>query len=114
MLIVLPAFANNYLISLATLFLFFAYTGQAWNILMGFAGQLSLGHSLYLGVGAYAAAALYFHFGIGPWAGLWLAVALCVLLGCFVGALAFRSAISGVYFTLLTIAFGEFTRIGFD
>jgi branched-chain amino acid transport system permease protein len=39
---------------------------------------------------------------------------LCVLLGCFVGALAFRSAISGVYFTLLTIAFAEFTRIGFD
>ena len=64
-----------------TLFLFFAYAGQAWNIMMGFAGQLSLGHSLYLGVGAYAAAGLYFHFGIGPWAGLWLAIALCVFVG---------------------------------
>jgi branched-chain amino acid transport system permease protein len=114
LLLVLPWIASSYLLSVATLFLFFAYSGQAWNILMGFAGQLSLGHSLYLGVGAYAAAALYFHFGIGPWAGLWLAVVLCVLLGCFVGALAFRSAISGVYFTLLTIAFAEFTRIGFD
>jgi branched-chain amino acid transport system permease protein len=112
--LLLPAVANNYLLSVATLFLFFAYTGQAWNIMMGFAGQLSLGHALYLGVGAYAAAALYVHFDIGPWAGLWLAIALCVLLGATMSALAFRYGISGVYFTLLTIAFAEFTRIGFD
>ena len=110
----LPAIANNYVLSVATLFLFFAYAGQAWNIMMGFAGQLSLGHSLYLGVGGYAAAALYFHYGIGPWAGLWISIALCVLLGASIGALAFRCGISGVYFTLLTIAFAEFSRIGFD
>jgi len=114
LLLFLPSLANNYILSVATLFLFFAYTGQAWNILMGFAGQLSLGHSLYLGVGAYAAAALYFHFGIGPWAGLWIAIFLCVLLGAALGGLAFRFGISGVYFTLLTIAFAEFSRIGFD
>src|SRR5258708_18098813 len=82
--------------------------------MMGFAGQLSLGHALYVGVGAYAAAALFFHFGIGPWAGLWLAIALCVVLGLFIGFLAFRFSISGVYFALLTIAFAEFTRVGFD
>jgi branched-chain amino acid transport system permease protein len=91
-----------------------AYTGQAWNVMMGFAGQLSLGHSLYVGVGAYAAAGLYSHYGIGPWAGLWLAILLCVLLGMLIGFLAFRFSISGVYFALLTIAFAEFTRIGFD
>jgi branched-chain amino acid transport system permease protein len=113
-LLFLPSRANNYVLSVATLFLFFAYTGQAWNIMMGFAGQLSLGHALYVGVGAYAAAALYFHFGIGPWAGLWLSMALCVFLSATIGALAFRYGISGVYFTLLTIAFAEFTRIGFD
>jgi len=81
---------------------------------MGFAGQLSLGHSLYVGVGAYAAGALFFHYGIGPWAGLWLAMLLCVALGLVIGFLAFRFGISGVYFALLTIAFAEFTRIGFD
>ena len=113
-LLCLPSIANNYILSVATLFLFFAYAGQAWNIMMGFAGQLSLGHSLYLGVGGYAAAALYFHYGIGPWAGLWFSIALCVLLGASIGALAFRYGVSGVYFTLLTIAFAEFTRIGFD
>ncbi len=113
-LLVLPVFANSYVLSVATLILFFAYAGQAWNVMMGFAGQLSLGHSLYVGVGAYASAALFFHYGIGPWAGVWLSILLCVLLGAAIGFLAFRFGISGVYFALLTIAFAEFTRIGFD
>jgi branched-chain amino acid transport system permease protein len=113
-LLALPAYANPYVLSVATLILFFAYAGQAWNVMMGFAGQLSLGHSLYVGVGAYAAAGLYFHYGVGPWAGLWLAVLACALLGAAIGVLAFRFRIAGVYFALLTIAFAEFTRIGFD
>ena len=114
LLAALPAFAGNYALSVATLILYFAYTGQAWNVMMGFAGQLSLGHSLYVGVGAYAAGAIFFHYGIGPWAGLWVAILLCVALGMVIGFLAFRFGISGVYFALLTIAFAEFTRIGFD
>ena len=114
LMLALPHFVGAYALSVATLILYFAYTGQAWNVMMGFAGQLSLGHALYVGVGAYAAGALFFHFGIGPWAGLWLAILFCVLLGLAIGFLAFRFGISGVYFALLTIAFAEFTRIGFD
>jgi len=113
-LLALPAFADAYLLSVVTLILFFAYTGQAWNVMMGFAGQLSLGHSLYVGLAAYASAGLFFHTGIGPWAGTFLALALCVAAGLAIGFLAFRFGISGVYFALLTIAFAEFTRIGFD
>jgi branched-chain amino acid transport system permease protein len=113
-LVALPFILGNYALSVATLILYFAYTGQAWNVMMGFAGQLSLGHALYVGVGAYAAGAVFYHYGVGPWVGLWLAIVLCVLLGLLIGFLAFRFAISGVYFALLTIAFAEFTRIGFD
>ena len=109
-----PLFIGPYVLSVLTLVLFLAYSGQAWNVMMGFAGQLSLGHSLYVGVGAYAAGALFFYYGIGPWAGVWLAVLLCVALGLAIGFLAFRFRISGVYFALLTIAFAEFTRVGFD
>jgi ABC-type branched-subunit amino acid transport system permease subunit len=47
LLLTLPLWASPYTVSLATLFLFFAYAGQAWNIMMGFAGLLSLGHALY-------------------------------------------------------------------
>jgi len=114
LLAALPAFAGNYLLSVATLILYLAFAGQAWNVMMGFAGQLSLGHSLYVGVAAYVAGGLFFHYGIGPWAGLWLAMLVCMLMGAAIGFLAFRFGISGVYFALLTIAFAEFTRIGFD
>jgi branched-chain amino acid transport system permease protein len=114
LLLALPFYGGSYGLSVATLILFFAFTGQAWNVMMGFAGQLSLGHALYVGVGAYASAGLFMHTGIGPWAGALLAVALCVALGSVIGFLAFRFGISGVYFALLTIAFAEFTRIGFD
>jgi branched-chain amino acid transport system permease protein len=110
----LPFFANSYLLSVATLALYLAYVGQAWNVMMGFAGQLSLGHTLYVGLGAYASAALFFHYGVGPWAGVWLAIALCTAVGAFIGFLAFRLRISGVQLSLLTIAFAELARIGFD
>src|SRR5258707_4152721 len=82
--------------------------------MMGFGGQLSLGHALYAGLGGYVGAGLYFHYGLGPWAGVFLAVAAAVAAGGIVGYLGFRFSLAGVYFALLTIAFAEFTRIGFD
>jgi branched-chain amino acid transport system permease protein len=82
--------------------------------MMGFAGQLSLGHSLYVGVGAYVSALLFVKFGVNPWIGALAAIATCTVLGVIIGFLAFRFGIAGVYFAILTIAFAEFTRIGFD
>lgn len=113
-LLALPTFANAYILSVAILILYFAYLGQAWNVMMGFCGQLSLGHSLYVGIGAYVSAALFVHFGVPPWLGIWAAVLACMVAGAAIGVLAFRFGIGGVYFALLTIAFAEFTRIGFD
>jgi branched-chain amino acid transport system permease protein len=113
-LMVAPMFAGDYLLTVLILILYFAYIGQAWNIMMGFAGQLSLGHALYVGLGAYTAAALYVHFGIGPWLGLLVAVPIAGLAGAFVGFLAFRFRVAGVYFAILTIAVAEFARVGFD
>ncbi len=109
-----PLFAGDYLLTVLILILYFAYVGQAWNIMMGFAGRLSLGHALYVGLGAYTAAALFVHFGIGPWIGLAVAAPLCALVGAFVGFLAFRFRVAGVYFAILTIAVAEFARVGFD
>ncbi len=53
--LVLPLFAGSYVLSVLVVFLHAAYLGQCWNIMMGFAGQFSLGHALYVGLGAYAA-----------------------------------------------------------
>lgn len=111
---VAPLVVNAYLLSVLVLCLYFAYVGQAWNLMMGFAGQLSLGHSLYVGVGAYVAAALFVKFGANPWLGALAAALVCAVLGLVIGVLAFRFGIAGVYFAILTIAFSEFTRVGFD
>jgi branched-chain amino acid transport system permease protein len=113
-LVAAPWLANDYLITVLITILYFAYTGQAWNVMMGFAGQLSLGHAIYVGLGAYATAALYVHFGIAPWVGLPAALAVSVACGAVIGFLAFRFGVGGVYFAILTIAFAEFARIGFD
>ena len=78
LLLVAPALLGKYWLSVLILILYFAYVGQAWNIMMGFAGQLSLGHALYAGLGGYIAAGLFFHYGIGPWAGVFAAVAAAV------------------------------------
>ena len=114
LLLAAPLFADRYLLSVLILVFYFAYLGQAWNLMMGLAGQLSLGHALQVGLGAYVAAMLWVDFGIGPWLGVVPAVAVAALAGTAIAWLGCRFSIEGVYFALLTIAFAEFTRIAFD
>ena len=113
-LVIAPWVVNDYLVTVLILILYLAYTGQAWNIMMGFAGQLSLGHAIYAGLGAYIAAALFTRYGIGPWFGFLAAMPVAAACGAVIGFLAFRFGVTGVYFAILTIAFAEFARIGFD
>jgi branched-chain amino acid transport system permease protein len=112
--VVAPWKANDYLLTVLILILYFAYAGQAWNIMMGFAGQLSLGHAIYVGLGAYVSATLFTRFGIGPWLGFLAAIPVTAACGAVIGYLAFRFGVTGVYFAILTIAFAEFARVGFD
>jgi branched-chain amino acid transport system permease protein len=113
-LVIAPWVVNDYMVTVLILILYLAYTGQAWNIMMGFAGQLSLGHALYAGLGAYIAAVLFKQFGIAPWLGFLAALPVAAAAGGIIGFLAFRFGVAGVYFAILTIAFAEFARIGFD
>ena len=113
-LVLAPWVAGDYLVSVLIIVLFQAYLGMAWNVMMGFAGQFSLGHALYVGLGAYTAGALFAHWGVPPWLGMVAAAAIAGMVGALVGALGFRFGVKGVYFALLTIAFAEFTRVLFD
>jgi branched-chain amino acid transport system permease protein len=113
-LLIAPWLVNDYLLTVLIVALYLAYTGQAWNIMMGFAGQLSLGNAIYAGLGAYVAAVLFTRYGIAPWLGLVAAIPVAAACGAIIGFLAFRFGVFGVYFAILTIAFAEFARIGFD
>ena len=64
--------------------------------------------------GAYIPAVLFTRLGIGPWVGLLAAIPVAAACGAIIGFLAFRFGVAGVYFAILTIAFAEFARIGFD
>src|SRR5437763_1794910 len=102
-----PLVVGDHLVSVLIVVLFAAYIAQSWNIMMGFAGLLSLGHALYIGLGAYASAALFVRYGVPPCLGTLAGVALAGLAGTAIGALSFRFRVAGVYFALLTIAFAE-------
>jgi branched-chain amino acid transport system permease protein len=79
----------------------------AWNILGGMAGQMSLGHALFVGAGAYVSTALYLDFAISPWIGLVVAAIVGGALGAGMGYTVFRCKLSGVYFALVTLAVAE-------
>ncbi len=113
-MLVLPLIAGDYLLTVFILILYFAYVGQAWNVMMGFVGQLSLGHALYVGLAGYVSAVLFKELGVGPWIGLLAAIPIAMVAGAVIGFLALRFGVTGVYFAILTIAFAEFARIGFD
>ncbi len=114
LLLLLPLWGGSYVMTVATTVFYLALVGQSWNLMLGFAGLLSIGHALFVGIGAYASAYLFTSLGVPPIVGVIPAIMLAVLIGSLIGYLGFRFSIGGVHFALLTIAFSEFVRIIFD
>ncbi len=88
---------------------FFAALGCAWNIIGGYAGQLSLGHAAFLAMGAYPTALLLLNRNVPPWLGVIPGVVLTVTVAYLLGHLVFR--LRGPYLALSTLAFAEIVRI---
>ena len=97
------------LLDLMILTLIWGGIASAWNLLAGFAGQFSLGHAAFIGIGAYAAAIPAARYGFSPWGGMLGGVVLAGLLAFFIAAISLR--MRGPFFTLLTIAFAEVVRL---
>ena len=68
---------------------------QAWNILGGYCGQISLGNAVFFGAGAYTSTMLFAKLGVSPWIGMFLAGIAGLLLGLFIGFLTFRYGLRG-------------------
>jgi branched-chain amino acid transport system permease protein len=100
---------SPFYLHILVMILFYAAVSQAWNIIAGYGGQLSLGHAAFFGVGAYTSTLLFLQYGVTPWIGAILggflaaATALAISFPCF--------RLRGPFFTLSTIAFGEVIRI---
>jgi branched-chain amino acid transport system permease protein len=100
--------ANNYLLQVFFRIALFAALGLAWNLVGGYAGQLSLGHVAFFGIGAYGLAIMAAH-SVPVWIAVFLAALLATLVAALIGKIVFR--LRGPYFTLATIACGEVLRL---
>jgi branched-chain amino acid transport system permease protein len=107
----LPALLGGHPMHVLIQVLLFGYLTYCWNILGGFAGQLSFGHALFMAVGAYTSTLLLLNAGVSPWIGMLAGATISAALGLFIGYLSFRYGITGTYFALVTLAFGEIARI---
>ncbi len=89
--------------------LFYAYLTSSWNLVGGFAGVLPLGHSAFIGIGAYTSTILYLHYGLSPWFGMLAGGVLAAVIGVIIGIPTLK--LRGAYFALATMAFGEGLRV---
>ena len=95
---------SDYILQVLFRIYLFAALGLAWNLVGGYAGQLSLGHAAYFGAGAYGLA-LFTRAGLPVWLALLLLVGLALVFALLIGGVSFR--LRGPYFALSTIAFAE-------
>ncbi|HSE94985.1 MAG TPA: branched-chain amino acid ABC transporter permease, partial [Methylomirabilota bacterium] len=90
LLVALPAVLDSYMVTVLIFVFFYAYLGQAWNILGGYGGQLSAGHAAFVGIGAYTTTLLAMHLALSPWVGMLAGAGVAALLGALIGVLGFR------------------------
>jgi len=109
-LLLIPRFVESpYALHMMILLFLSVAQGQSWNILGGYAGQHSVGHAAYFGVGAYMTMMLMHSKGIAPWVGVWAGMAAVVVVALIIGSICFR--LRGPYFVLASIAVAEIMRL---
>jgi branched-chain amino acid transport system permease protein len=102
-------FSDPFYRDIGVTFLLAAISASAWNIVGGYAGQVSVGHSMFFGLGAYTPLLLYTVFGWSPLAGIPVGIVLSIALAAVIGMPTFR--LTGHYFSMATIAVAELIRI---
>ncbi|MHB1041412.1 MAG: branched-chain amino acid ABC transporter permease [Eubacteriales bacterium] len=100
-----------YHLHIIILIIIWSIIGTAWNLLGGYAGQVSFGHAAFFGLGAYSAGLLKFHFDISPWWGVLLGPVIATLVSLPIGLICFR--LRGPYFALAMLSLGEIFRLLF-
>jgi len=100
---------SHYYQHLVIIIFMWVVIGSSWNLLAGYTGQVSFGHAIFFGVGAYTAGIFASKLGISAWWGMAFGGIFSMLVGLFVGWVCFR--LRGPYFALATLAGGEIIRL---
>jgi branched-chain amino acid transport system permease protein len=102
----LPLVTQDYVLHIAIQILLWGFVYTAWS-LMGRFGLVSLGHGAFLGIGAYVPPLLWNFYGVTPWLGIPIGVALAVVTAIVIGYPCFRLRVVGHYFALVTLALSQ-------
>jgi branched-chain amino acid transport system permease protein len=94
------------------LILLYSLMAQSWNVVAGFSGQISLGHSIFFGIGAYSSTVLFTKYAITPWMGLLVGMLLSALAAVAIGVPTLR--LRGHYFAIATLLIGSSVQIVFQ
>jgi branched-chain amino acid transport system permease protein len=100
---------DQYLLHLGIMVLFYAVLASSLNLVVGYVGEFSLGHTAFLGIGAYTAAICSLKFALPMWATLPIAALVSAVFGMAIGAITLR--LQGPYFVIVTLAFAEVLRL---
>ena len=110
-LVVLPFIVtSSYLTHILTLILLWSFVATAWAYMARF-GMVSLGHGVFLGIGAYFPTLMFNYWGFTPWIGIWVGVAVAVATAAVLGYTCFRFGLLGDYFALVTLAVAEVSAL---
>lgn len=107
-LLLIPKLISGYFLHTVILILMYATLGAAWNWLGGFAGQISLAHAVFFGLGSYVNACCQIWFGINPWVAMVISMIIVGVFSVLIGIPCFR--LKGHYFAIATIALGEIIK----
>jgi branched-chain amino acid transport system permease protein len=105
-----PLVAGQHVLTALIVALHASYIALAWNVAAGYAGQFSLGHSLFYGIGAYASTMLYLKLGLTPWAGMFAGAALAGVVGVLLALGVYRYNVRGIFFALVTLGAAEVAK----
>jgi branched-chain amino acid transport system permease protein len=95
-------FSGPYALSIVTLTFFWAASSLAWNVSGGYAGQFSIGHATFFGIGAYTSTILFLDLGISPWLGMFAGAILAGLAALILASVTMR--LRGSFFVMATLA----------
>jgi len=105
-----PLVAGQHILTALIVALHASYIALAWNVAAGYAGQFSLGHSLFYGIGAYASTMLYLKLGLTPWAGMFAGAAIAGAVGVLLALGVYRYNVRGIFFALVTLGAAEVAK----
>jgi branched-chain amino acid transport system permease protein len=97
-----PMVASKQMLTVGILLCMYSYMSLSWNLVFGYTGVFSMGHSVLMGIGAYTSTLLFLKAGVTPWLGIFAGGVVSAVFAALFSLLAFRFKVAGLYFALLS------------